>query len=117
MLTLSDIERIENWTKGVMHIPIHIGANLQETIDLCADWRELKEQLDAARRDEADTETFFIVELEGTAFPDTWYPIMGGQDAAKYALPAAELEARTATAQTGRQARIVRIVARREVLP
>jgi hypothetical protein len=42
---------------------------------------------------------------------------MGGQDAAKYALPAAELEARTATAQTGRQARIVRIVARREVLP
>jgi hypothetical protein len=65
MLTLSDIERIENWTKGVMHIPIHIGANLQETIDLCADWRELKEQLDAARRDEADTETFFIVELEG----------------------------------------------------
>ena len=60
------------------------------------------------------TETYFIVELG--ADDKGWYPLMGGGGIARYTLPAAQLEAKSAKLQTGRGARIVRVVETKQVV-
>mgnify|MGYP006935480589 CR=1 FL=1 len=60
------------------------------------------------------TEAYFIVELG--ADDKGWYPIHGGGGIARYALPAAHLEAQDAKLQTGRGARIVRVVETKQVV-